>query len=79
MMIITLSIYFPGVGDSIKTRYEPVRVEMYAEAIVPLYSDIGFKSHFRMKRSTFEVTEYCCTFNFVILYPSGILMSIWYT
>ncbi|XP_060588032.1 putative nuclease HARBI1 [Ruditapes philippinarum] len=33
---------------------DPVRVEGYVPDVVNHYSDIEFKSHFRMKRSTFE-------------------------
>ncbi|XP_052276849.1 putative nuclease HARBI1 isoform X2 [Dreissena polymorpha] len=32
----------------------PVRVQSYVEDVVDLYSDMEFKSHFRMQRSTFE-------------------------
>ncbi|XP_045106165.1 putative nuclease HARBI1 [Portunus trituberculatus] len=32
----------------------PTRVEAYVEEIVPMYNDNEFKSHFRMKRETFE-------------------------
>ncbi|XP_052264182.1 putative nuclease HARBI1 [Dreissena polymorpha] len=35
-------------------RNEPVRVEGYAEQIVPLYTDIDFRSHFRLQRSTYQ-------------------------
>ena len=34
----------------------PVRVREYVESVVPRYSDIDFKSHFRMLRSTFMVS-----------------------
>ncbi|WAR02589.1 hypothetical protein MAR_009147, partial [Mya arenaria] len=33
---------------------DPVRVERYAEEVVPLCSDGTYRSHFRMHRSTFE-------------------------
>ncbi|KAH3885665.1 hypothetical protein DPMN_009660 [Dreissena polymorpha] len=35
-------------------RNEPVMVEGYAEQIVPLYTDIDFRSHFRLQRSTYQ-------------------------
>ena len=34
---------------------EPVRVPEYVEGVVKWYYEIEFKSHFRMRRSTFEV------------------------
>ena len=38
-----------GLGES------PVRVEGYAEFVVPRYPAAAFKEHFRMNRSTFTV------------------------
>jgi len=32
-----------------------IRIRLYVECVVPLYSDDTFKSHFRMTRATFEV------------------------
>ena len=34
---------------------EPVRVPEYVDGVVRWYNEIKFKSHFRMRRSTFEV------------------------
>jgi len=34
----------------------PVRIEGYGEFVVPSYSDEVFKEHFRMHRTTFQVS-----------------------
>ena len=43
---------------ALKKTSKPVRVEYYAEKVVPLYTPSEFKSHFRMLPSTFEVCYY---------------------
>ena len=35
----------------------PVRVDSYVEVVVPLYNDEEFKSHFRMRRASVEVSS----------------------
>ena len=38
-----------------KDVYGPTRVQSYIESVVPYYTETDCKSHFRMKRSSFEV------------------------
>lgn len=39
-------------------RAEVVRNQNYFETVIPRYTDIQFKEHFRMSRASFEV-RYC--------------------
>jgi hypothetical protein len=55
LKIINVGAALSLVRDMIR---DPVRVEGYVPDVVNHYSDIEFKSHFRMKRSTFEVSFY---------------------
>lgn len=42
-------------GVVIHNRPQNVRIEDYTELVIPQYTDDTFKSHFRMRRSSFEV------------------------
>ena len=46
---------FAAAAQLLSNATAPVRVQSYVEDVVDLYSDIEFKSHFRMQRSSFEV------------------------
>ena len=41
--------------SGIMERHAAVRIRKYAELIVPTYSDIGFRSHFRLSRGSAEI------------------------
>ena len=41
--------------SGIMERHAAVRIREYAELIVPTYSDIGFRSHFRLSRGSAEI------------------------
>ncbi|KAL5017911.1 hypothetical protein ScPMuIL_003633 [Solemya velum] len=44
---------------SVRRESDPVRIVQYVESIVPLYSELDFRSHFRMRRGTFQMLCEC--------------------
>ncbi|XP_060560834.1 putative nuclease HARBI1 [Ruditapes philippinarum] len=52
--LIDISVTVAGLVEEVQEKEESVRIEGYVEEIIPLYSAIDFKAHFRMSRTTFE-------------------------
>ncbi|XP_060598026.1 putative nuclease HARBI1 [Ruditapes philippinarum] len=50
-----MNVSLNAVSLVLSSRSDPVRVEGYVPEVVSIYSDLEFKSHFRMQRSTFEM------------------------
>lgn len=44
-------------AEEMDRQRQPVRVERYVEHTIPLYNDHEFKSHFRMEKGSFEVSN----------------------